>query len=58
MDFKKIEVNLEITILKTEALNQLIQFKYRSTIQKSLWESLSLSEEEIEQTNLLIYLDR
>ena len=58
MDFKKIEVNLQITILKTEALNQLIQFKYHNTIQKSLWESLSLSEEEIEQTNLLIYLDR
>ena len=72
MDIKKREVNLQTTFLKTDAMNPLIKFKYHSTIQKSLWEIInnkkkkikkkenknaSLSQEETEHTNLLIYLE-
>ena len=41
MDIKKSEVNLQTTFLKTDAMNQLIKFKYHSTIQKSLWEIIN-----------------
>ena len=41
MDIKKSELNLQTTFLKTDAMNQLIKFKYHSTIQKSLWEIIN-----------------
>ena len=41
MDIKKSEVNLQTTFLKTDSMNQLIKFKYHSTIQKSLWEIIN-----------------
>ena len=41
MDIKKSEVNLQTTFLKTDAMNQLIKFKYHSIIQKSLWEIIN-----------------
>ena len=41
MDIKKSEINLQTTFLKTDAMNQLIKFKYHSTIQKSLWEIIN-----------------